>query len=86
MDPSRPSAEALTRVLQLCDNNQSELARRLGGTIKQSYVWKWIRAGKVPAERVPAVCKAVGNQVLPHELRPDLPDVFPIPDSLSEAA
>lgn len=71
--------EALDRCLALCGGSQSELARRVGGTVKQPHVWKWLRAGRVPAERVPAVCRAVGSAVLPHELRPDLPDLFPVP-------
>lgn len=71
--------EALDRVLAICGGNQSELARRIGGTIKQPHIWKWIKAGRVPVERVPAVCRAVGNEVHPHELRPDLPDLFPAP-------
>jgi len=78
--------EALEKALELCGNSQSELARRVGGTVKQPHVWKWIRAGRVPVERVPAVSRATGGQVLPHQLRPDLPDVFPAPSSIDAAA
>lgn len=77
--------EALEKVLALCNGKQTELARRVGGTIKQPHVWKWLRAGRVPVERVPAVCRAVDNRVLPHELRPDLPDLFPVPDDVPAA-
>ncbi|MBU0565084.1 MAG: helix-turn-helix domain-containing protein [Gammaproteobacteria bacterium] len=70
-------AEALARALTLCGENQSELARRCG--VKQPHVWKWLRSGRVPAERVPAVVRAVDGQVKAHELRPDLPELFPAP-------
>src|SRR5690606_21756723 len=70
-------SEALERVLKLCGDNQSELARRVG--VKQPHVWKWLRSGRVPAERVPAVVRAVAGAVQAHELRPDLPELFPVP-------
>ncbi|RTY77201.1 transcriptional regulator [Pseudomonas veronii] len=69
--------EALQRVVEACGNNQSELARRCG--VKQSHVWKWLKAGRVPTERVHSVARASEGKVLPHELRPDLPDLFPLP-------
>ncbi|MNZ82623.1 hypothetical protein D3C78_1013240 [compost metagenome] len=77
-------APALRRVLAMCDGNQSELARRCG--VKQPHVWKWLRSGRVPAERVPAVVAAVNGQVQPWELRPDLPQLFPNPDAHAQAA
>lgn len=48
--------------------SQSELARRVG--VRQGYIWKWLRAGKPPAERVLAIEKATG--ISRHELRPDI--------------
>ncbi|EPH1210959.1 transcriptional regulator [Pseudomonas aeruginosa] len=69
--------QALEKVLALCDGNQSELARRCG--VKQPHVWKWLRAGRVPVERVPSVVAAVDGLVRAHELRPDLPQLFPHP-------
>ncbi|MDH0097482.1 helix-turn-helix domain-containing protein [Pseudomonas sp. GD04158] len=83
MEPTTTDAdlcrEALNKVMGLCGNSQSELARRVGGTVKQPHVWKWLKSGRVPPERVPAVCRAVDYKVLPHELRPDLPELFPVP-------
>ncbi|HFH3018537.1 transcriptional regulator [Pseudomonas aeruginosa] len=76
--------EALEAVLTLCKGNQSELARRCG--VKQPHVWKWLKAGRVPAERVPAVVSAVDGAVEAWELRPDLPQLFPRPDSKIRAA
>jgi len=48
--------------------SQSELARRIG--VRQGYVWKWLRSGRIPAERVIAVEAATG--ISRHELRPDI--------------
>nr|WP_218180004.1 YdaS family helix-turn-helix protein [Pseudomonas gingeri] len=75
---------ALNRALQACGNNQSELARRCG--VKQPHVWKWIKAGRVPTERVLAVSRATAGIVRPHELRPDLLDIFPVPVEAVSAA
>jgi len=75
--PISAAQAALLRVLEICGNNQSELARRC--CVKQPHVWKWIKAGRVPTERVHAVSRASGGKVQPHELRPDLPDIFPVP-------
>lgn len=69
---------ALQRVLEVCNNNQSELARRCHVT--QPHVWKWKKAGRVPVERVHAVARASDGRVQPHELRPDLPEIFPNPE------
>ena len=76
--------QALEKVLSLCKSNQSELARRCG--VKQPHVWKWLRAGRVPVERVPDVVAAVDGQVQAWELRPDLPQLFPRPDTHTQAA
>lgn len=76
--------QALEKVLTLCKNNQSELARRCG--VKQPHVWKWLRSGRVPVERVPDVVAAVDGQVQAWELRPDLPQLFPHPDAHPKAA
>ncbi|TBW12641.1 helix-turn-helix domain-containing protein [Azotobacter chroococcum subsp. isscasi] len=76
--------EALEKALEYCGNNQSELARRCG--VRQPHVWKWLKAGRVPAERVPAVVRATDGAVQAHELRPDLPELFPVPaDSVAAA-
>jgi DNA-binding transcriptional regulator YdaS (Cro superfamily) len=69
---------ALLRVLEACGGNQSELARRCN--VKQPHVWKWLKSGRVPTERVHSVARASEGKVKPHELRPDLPDLFPIPN------
>ncbi|MBV4472511.1 transcriptional regulator [Pseudomonas siliginis] len=76
--------QALDKVITICGNNQSELARRCN--VKQPHVWKWVKAGRVPTERVHAVARASHGKVLPHELRPDLPDLFPAPAIPAAAA
>jgi DNA-binding transcriptional regulator YdaS (Cro superfamily) len=48
----------------------SALARAVG--VDHSTVIGWRRAGRVPVERVKAVCAATG--ISPHELRPDIFD------------
>lgn len=60
---------------------QSALARRVGGSVGQGHVWKWIRAGQVPPEQVLPVVRAVDGRVTPHELRPD---IYPDPDWMPE--
>jgi DNA-binding transcriptional regulator YdaS (Cro superfamily) len=73
--------EALAKAIAVCGNNQSELARRCG--VKQPHVWKWIKAGRVPTERVHSVSRATSGKVQPYELRPDLPEIFPSPEHSS---
>lgn len=48
-------------------------------------VSQWKKRG-VPVERVPAVVRATDGAVQAHELRPDLPELFPVPaDSVAAA-
>ena len=84
MEPVPNGSAALLRVLEACGGNQSELARRCN--VKQPHVWKWLKAGRVPTERVHSVARASGGKVMPHELRPDLPDLFPAPAFQAVAA
>lgn len=68
--------EALAKVLSICNDNQTELAARIGKG--QSIVGKWVtRDERVGHGFVIAVSEAVQWQVTPHELRPDL---YPHPD------
>ena len=50
--------------------SQSELARRLG--IRQGYIWKWLRSGRVSAEYCRAIEQATGGKVTRYDLRPDV--------------
>lgn len=50
--------------------SQAELARACG--VRHQAVQKWIKKGRVPAERVLAVEKATQGRVTRYELRPDV--------------
>lgn len=46
--------------------------------IRQAHIWSWLnRTGRVPAEYVIPVEKAVGGRVTRHDLRPD---IYPLTD------
>lgn len=65
--------------------SQSALALLIGVT--QGAVWKWVHnKKKVSPVHAVAISKALNGQVLPHELRPDLPTVFPVPEPTNESA
>jgi DNA-binding transcriptional regulator YdaS (Cro superfamily) len=51
---------------------QSQLARRIGGKVRQGYVWKWLRRGYAPAEHALAIERATQGAVTRYELRPDV--------------
>ncbi len=54
---------------------QSALAKKLSfkhSNIKQQHVWKWVRAGRVPAEYCNAIEKATNGAVTRYDLRPDV--------------
>jgi DNA-binding transcriptional regulator YdaS (Cro superfamily) len=59
--------EAVQRAVDAV-GGQAVLAEKIG--IKYQAVQKWLRTGRIPAERVLAVEEATG--VSRHELRPDL--------------
>ena len=64
--------KALENAIQLA-GGQTQLARRLGGSVKQAYIWNWLNRDKrVPGEYVIPIEKAVDGKVTRHELRPDL--------------
>ncbi|WP_301593718.1 transcriptional regulator [Pseudomonas nitroreducens] len=69
------SNDALVKAIKAAGGGRS-LAQALSVSPMAISQWK---KRQVPAERVPAVVRACGNAVLAHELRPDLPDLFPPP-------
>ncbi|NHN79707.1 helix-turn-helix domain-containing protein [Azotobacter chroococcum] len=76
------SLEALNKAIGVV-GSPTELAKRVG--VSPQNIFNWKRRG-VPAERVPAVVRATDGAVQAHELRPDLPELFPVPtDSVAAA-
>ena len=64
--------EALERAIEVA-GSQAELARRIGGNVKQAHVWNWLnRDGQIPAEMVLLIETATAGKVKREELRPDL--------------
>ncbi|CDH07968.1 helix-turn-helix domain-containing protein [Xenorhabdus bovienii] len=58
--------------------SQTALAKQIGVT--QGAVWKWLRGlKKISPEHAAAIVEATNGAVQAHELRPDLPKVFPPP-------
>ncbi len=66
-DPDSP----LARAVEIA-GTQTELARRIGGKVKQQHVHYWLSHNYVPAEHVLAIEAATAGAVKRHELRPDL--------------
>lgn len=55
---------------------QKKLAEAIG--ITQPHVWKLLHnKQKLKAEYVPRIVRATNGAVKAHELRPDLPELFP---------
>lgn len=78
MSENAPLARAIKAV-----GGGRKLAAMLG--VSPMAVSQWKKRG-VPVERVPAVVRACGGVVQGHELRPDLPDLFPIPAAANAVA
>ncbi|MDM4190620.1 helix-turn-helix domain-containing protein [Klebsiella oxytoca] len=57
--------------------SQKRLAEICG--VSQPAVHKWLNGGCVSPEKVNAIVLATGGMVKAHEIRPDLPDLFPHP-------
>ncbi|WP_330115610.1 Cro/CI family transcriptional regulator [Pseudomonas sp. JS3066] len=67
---------ALSRAIKAAGGGRA-LAAELG--VSPMAVSQWKRRG-IPVERVHAVVRACKGRVAAHELRPDLPDIFPAPE------
>ncbi|WP_416383548.1 transcriptional regulator [Pseudomonas sp. MCal1] len=75
-------ASPLQRVINAAGGGRA-LAAELG--VSPMAVSQWKKRG-VPAERVPGIVRASKGQVQAFELRPDLPDLFPVPADPKRAA
>lgn len=58
--------------------NPSQLAHEC--QISPQRLFNWRRRG-VPVAQVRLLSKALSGALLPHQLRPDLPEVFPVPET-----
>lgn len=58
---------------------QAALARLCG--VSQPSVFKWLNGRRVKADHVMSIVKASNGKVYAYQIRPDLPDVFPHPES-----
>lgn len=59
----------LLRAIEIA-TSQSELARRVD--LKQGHISAWLKSGKVPADMVIPVAKAVDWKLTPHQIRSDI--------------
>ncbi|MGP0820057.1 transcriptional regulator [Serratia sp. CY81489] len=58
--------------------SQKKLADECG--VSQPAVHKWLNGGMVSPENVKAIVAATCGAVQAHEIRPDLPELFPHPE------
>lgn len=79
VDKSERAREHLERLLtnRALRAKLHELAEKAGMPITRQALTDWRSLPGVPPRRVPLVSKVL--QVPMHELRPDLPDLFPPP-------
>jgi DNA-binding transcriptional regulator YdaS (Cro superfamily) len=66
------SRNLVKQAVTIC-GSQKELAKRIGGTVKQQNVWMWANTTlAVPALRAKQIEKAVGGKITKEQLRPDV--------------
>lgn len=56
---------------------QAALARACG--VSQPAVFRWLNGSRVKADYVMSIVKATDGKVQAHQIRADLPDIFPHP-------
>lgn len=63
---------AIAKAVEIV-GGQTQLARQIGGPVKQAHVWNWLKKGtRVPAEHCIAIERATAGAVSRYELRPDV--------------
>ncbi len=67
----------IKRALEIV-GSQRLLADKCG--VSQPAVHKWLKGGMVSPEKVNSIVNATGGLIKAHEIRPDLPQLFPKPD------
>ncbi|EKT4540172.1 YdaS family helix-turn-helix protein [Pseudomonas sp. C5pp] len=71
--------ELILRAAKEAGKTPSQLAREC--QVSPQRLFNWRRRG-VPVAQVRLLSKALSEVLLPHQLRPDLPDVFPAPEAI----
>lgn len=66
--------EAIQRAVEIV-GSQKRLAEACG--VSQPAVHKWLNGGLVSPEKVIAIVNATNGVVKAHQIRPDLPHLFP---------
>lgn len=77
MNSATVAFDRLVEVAAKARKTPTELAAEIGVSPQRLFNWK--RRG-VPPVHVRALVKALGGSILAHEIRPDLPELFPRPD------
>lgn len=78
MNPATVAFDRLVEVAAKVGKNPTELAAAIG--VSPQCLFNWKRRG-VPPGHVRGLVKALGGALLAHEIRPDLPEIFPHPDA-----
>lgn len=81
-DQAMSMNKVIQRALKIV-GSQKRLAEVCG--VSQPAVHKWLNGGFVSPEKVTAIVNATGGKIKAHEIRPDLPDLFPQPDDNNAA-
>lgn len=70
--------EVIEKAISIA-GSQKKLAIKVG--VSQPNVWYWLHNHKrVSPEKVPAIVEATNGAIKAHEIRPDLPELFPHPN------
>ena len=70
--------EVIEKAISIA-GSQKKLAIKVG--VSQPNVWYWLHNQKrVSPEKVPAIVEATNGAIKAHEIRPDLPELFPHPN------
>lgn len=86
MSTSEAVFDLIVEIAGKAGKKPSQLAREC--EVSPQRLFNWRRRG-VPAAKVRPLVAALNGGLLPHQIRPDLPEIFPEPEDLlvgSEAA
>lgn len=75
--------KVIQRAIEIA-GSQQKLASLCG--VAQPTVWRWLHGGRVDISNVLSVVKATDGKVKAYEIRPDLPEIFPQPSSMTNVA